>query len=232
MRALDRQPSSPAPMRRLLTLAPLALAVAACATRTTSVDSMPATPAAPAAASTATGTSIDVAAMAGARPAGSTLVVLVRHGEKAAAPAGDPSLSAEGSARAQALGALLRDVPVTTVVVTPTRRTNETATAAAQARGLTPESVGFGGGVPEHVNAVASAVRRNAGGIVLVVGHSNTVPAIVHALGGPVLPELCDPQYSQLFVLELPAAGGTPGLVRGTYGAPDRADAGTCAPSR
>lgn len=221
-------------MRRFLTaLAPLALAVAACATRTTSGAPAPATPATPAAAATAgTSAGIDVAAMARARPAGSTLVVLVRHGEKAPAPAGDPSLSAEGSARAQALAALLADVPVTAVVVTPTRRTTETAAPAAQARGLTPEPVGFGGGVPEHVNAVASAVRRNAGGIVLVVGHSNTIPAIVHALGGPVLPELCDPQYSQLFVVELPAAGGTPRLVRGTYGASDRPDAGSCAPSR
>jgi hypothetical protein len=68
-----------------------------------------------------------------------------------------------------------------------------------------------------------------AKGVVLVVGHSNTVPAIVNALGGPKLPELCDASYATIFLLT-PAANGLPvQLVRASYGAPDAPAAANCA---
>lgn len=50
-----------------------------------------------------------------------------------------------------------------------------------------------------HVGA--DAVRRHAGRTVLMVGHGNTIPAIITALGGPKLADLCDAQYSMLFTL-------------------------------
>lgn len=211
-------------------IAPLAMALAGCASTSAAGDTPTPVPSgAPAAAAQPGAGSIDLAAMARQRPAGSTLVVVVRHAEKGATPADDPPLSAEGTVRAQALATLFRDVPATAVVVTPRRRTAETAAFVAQARGLTPEPIGFGASMNDHVNGVASAVRRNAGGVVLVVGHSNTVPMIVHALGGPHMADLCDAQYSQLFVLQLPAEGGTPRVERATYGAADPANAGSCA---
>ena len=112
---------------------------------------------------------------------GTTLVLLVRHGEKAAAPADDPPLTEAGLARAQALRAALADAGVQHVIATPRRRTGDTARPLAQALGLTPELVPLSAGAT-HVAAVADAVRRHAGEVVLVVGHSNTVPAIVGAL--------------------------------------------------
>ena len=66
----------------------------------------------------------------------------------------------------------------------------------------------------------------------LVVEHSNTVPAVIAALGGPALHDLCDGQYASLFVLVLPADGGAARLVRATYGAADAPDAGACAAMR
>jgi phosphohistidine phosphatase SixA len=156
---------------------------------------------------------------------GGTLVILVRHAEKAAVPGDDPPLSEGGAARAAALRAALADAGVRHVIATPRRRTSDTAKPLAEALGLTPELVPLQG---DHVKAVADAVRRRRGEVVLVVGHSNTIPAIVGALGGPKLRDLCDPQYAQLFVLALPAAGA-PRLVRGQYGAADPADAGSCA---
>lgn len=160
-----------------------------------------------------------------------TLVLLVRHGEKAAAPADDPPLSDAGRARAQALAAALADARVSAIVVSSRRRTLDTAAPLAAARRLTPEVVPIGGSTTEHVAAVAAAVRRHAGGVVLVVGHSNTIPAIVAALGGPRLPDLCDASYATLLALELPA-DGAPRLVRAAFGAPDPADAATCAAMR
>jgi hypothetical protein len=63
---------------------------------------------------------------------------------------------------------------------------------------------------------------------VLVVGHSNTVPAIIAALGGPKLPDLCDAAYSNLFLLHLPADGSAPRLVRSQYGVADPPGADRC----
>ena len=160
-----------------------------------------------------------------------TVVVLVRHAEKAAVPGDDPPLSAAGTARAAALAESLRHAGVTAVVVTPRRRTVETAAPVIAARTLTPTVVPFGASTADHARAVADAVRRQpAGSVVLVVGHSNTVPAIVTALGGPRLPDLCDASYATLFTVRLaPAAGGTPSVLRTRYGAADPDGADSCA---
>jgi broad specificity phosphatase PhoE len=158
----------------------------------------------------------------------STLVVLVRHAEKGTEPAADPPLTAAGEARAQALAEVLADARVDAVISTPYRRTQATGAPIATQRGLTPELVPIAGGVPAHAAAVAASIReRHRGQTVLVVEHSNTIAAIVRALGGPQLADLCDQQYASLFVLELPAAGA-PKLVRSTYGAADAAGAGSC----
>jgi broad specificity phosphatase PhoE len=129
-------------------------------------------------------------------------------------------LSAAGVARAQALASALRDSRVTAIVTTQLRRTRATALPLAIALGLTPETVPIEHGeVPAHADAVAAAVRRHAGGVVLVVGHSNTIPAILAALGGPRLPDICDAAYSNLFILQL--GGKEPRLVLAHYGSPD-----------
>src|SRR5688500_17198927 len=70
-----------------------------------------------------------------ARAAGSTLVLLVRHAEKAAAPADDPPLTEVGTTRAQALKAALADAGVRHVIATPRRRTSDTAKPLADALG-------------------------------------------------------------------------------------------------
>jgi hypothetical protein len=69
-------------------------------------------------------------------------------------------------------------------------------------------------------------VMKHAGGTVLVVGHSNTVPAIVGALGAPQPKDLCDSEYDQVFTVVL-GDGGSPRLIRSRYGAPNVEDA-TC----
>jgi len=137
------------------------------------------------------------------------LVLLVRHAEKATDGGDDPALSSAGAQRAKALAAALADSGVTAIVTTQLRRTGETAAPLAAARQLTPEVVRIEKGeeIPAHAAAVAAAVRRHPGGVVLVVGHSNTVPAIIAALGGPKLPNLQDSEYSNLFVL-VPGATG------------------------
>ena len=149
-----------------------------------------------------------------------SLVLLVRHAEKAAEPASDPPLTAAGVARAQALAAALRDAGVTAIITTQLRRTRETAQPLATTRGLTPEVVPISrGAIAAHVEAAMAAIRRHAGGVVLVVGHNNSVPAIVAALGGPRLPDICESVYANLVVLV--PSGREVRLVQSHYGAAD-----------
>ncbi len=158
----------------------------------------------------------DTIAAQGAVPAGQTaappaLVLVVRHAEKVDNST-DPALSSAGSARAMALAEALSDAQVDHVIVTHRQRTRLTAGPIMAQRGLTAEVVPFSSDMAKHVEDVATAVRRQSGKVVLVVGHSNTVPAIVHALGGPKMPDLCDARYAALFTV-VPGALGAPARV-------------------
>ena len=77
--------------------------------------------------------------------------------------------------------------------------------------------------MPQHAKAVAEQVMKHAGETVLVVGHSNTIPAIVGALGAPQPRDLCDSEYDQLFVVVL-GDTGPPRLIRSRYGASNAED--------
>jgi len=149
------------------------------------------------------------------------LVILVRHAEKAAEPPKDPPLTPAGEERARALARALKDAGVTAIVTSDARRTRTTAEPFARALHLTPAVVPVGGGsLADHVATVAAEVRGHAGGIVLVVGHSDTIPSIIAALGGPRLTDIPHTEFAHLFIL-VPEAGGGARLVQAAYGAPD-----------
>ena len=164
-------------------------------------------------------------AVAAQQPA--TTVILVRHGEKADVPANDPPLSEVGAARAKALLAAARDAGITAVITTQFARTRETARPTAEALGITPEVARAGGSVAQHAQEVARMVQAHAGGVVLVVGHSNTLPAIIAALGAPQPPPICDSEYDDLYVVTL-TPNAKAHVIRARHGAPSPADA-SCA---
>ena len=151
-----------------------------------------------------------------------TVVVLVRHAEKAAAgPDNDPRLTADGRRRAEALAAALKDVKLSAIITTQLHRTVETAQPSADMAGVNPEKIMIDQNdpskIPQNVAAVTAAVRNHPGGTVLVVGHNNTVPAVIAALGAPQLPIICDWEYDRLFMLVL---GKDVRLVQSRYGTP------------
>ena len=153
-------------------------------------------------------------------------VILVRHAERAAEPRADPFLSPAGTQRALDLASALASAGVNSIITTHLQRTQLTAKPVGDAIGQTPIVVRAGGS--GHADSVAAAVmRRPAGETVLVVGHSNTVPAIIAALGGPRMPDLCETEYSNLYVMEL-KAGSAPRLIKAKFGAPDPADSDAC----
>jgi len=149
-----------------------------------------------------------------------TLVILVRHAEKASKDR-DAGLTPAGLDRAGALANALSDTPLDRIVVTAYPRTQLTAAPVAEAHGITPVVIPSGGTLEEHIEAVAAAVRAEPPvRAVLVVGHSNTVCRIVAALGGPKLDDLLDAEHSPMFILDIPTQG-EPRLVKAKYGALD-----------
>jgi phosphohistidine phosphatase SixA len=148
-----------------------------------------------------------------------SMVVLVRHAEKASTPPDDPPLTNAGIMRAQDLAVALGDTNLTAIFTTQLRRTRETAAPIAAVLGLTAEPIALD---PEHqdahVKAVLAALRTRAGTPVLVVGHSTTVPALIEALGGPHVPAICETVYDEIFIV-LPTSA-KPAVVRSRYGAP------------
>jgi broad specificity phosphatase PhoE len=153
--------------------------------------------------------------------AGPQVVIVVRHAEKAETPKDDVALSERGRVRADALADALGNAGVETIVTTERRRSRETAAPLAGRHGLTPVVVATADDTDAHAEAVAAAVRKG-GAVVLVVGHSNTVPAIIRALGGPTVAEICDGQYALLFTLRV-EPGTASRLILSSYGAPDSA---------
>lgn len=145
-------------------------------------------------------------------------VFLVRHTEREW-DGDDPPLRPAGEARAQALAQTLRDAGVTAIITTQWRRTHDTAKPLASLLKIRPEVVPvYEGKAVENIEAVAAAVRRYKDETVLVVGHI-TVTGVIAALGGPRLPTICEPVFSQLFFFT--PALGEDGLVRLLYGAPE-----------
>ncbi len=150
------------------------------------------------------------------RSAQTQWVILVRHAEKSAEPAGDPELTEAGKRRAQSIIEVVRHWAVDAIVTTQWHRTRATAAPLAESLGITPMVVATDdAGTAAHARKIATAVRALDAQTVLVVGHSNTVPAIIAALGGPVIPEIADDEYANLFVLQ---AGDEPArLMRARY---------------
>jgi broad specificity phosphatase PhoE len=156
-------------------------------------------------------------------------IVLVRHAEKAAAPANDPPLTDAGKARAESLSVALADFAPEAIIVTPFARTRGTAEPLATRFGLTPVLAPQVGTIPQRADSLAAMVRGNYDGKrVVIIGHSNTIPGIIGALGGPKLADLCDQEHATMFTLTIPAGGGQPRLVRSRYGPADPPNAGEC----
>lgn len=136
--------------------------------------------------------------------AGSALaqtVILVRHAEKVDASA-DPVLSEAGVARAGAMA--LADAHPGHIFTSPLQRTRLTAGPAAEFHSVTIEPISLEGGSATHVAAVAARIRAlPSDAVVLVVGHSNTIPLIARALGYTAAADMTDCEYDRLTVLDL-----------------------------
>jgi broad specificity phosphatase PhoE len=142
--------------------------------------------------------------------ASDTIVVVVRHAEKATDDPRDPNLSEAGQARAAALAKALADYPLTSAFVTEYKRTQQTADPAAREHQIAPTILPVGKDKAEaYAQRFAALVRReHLGKALLVVGHSNTVPAIVQALGGVQISPIEEAtEFNRIYIITLPSEG-------------------------
>jgi broad specificity phosphatase PhoE len=134
---------------------------------------------------------------------GSTTIVLVRHAEKLP-DNDDPGLSAAGYAHAERLAVMLEHAGLAAIYVSEARRTQETAAPVAAVTGVEPHVMRA-----ELRNRLVRRLKwRHRNEVVLVVGHSNTVPAIAEALGAPIGTVEAD-DYSGFWVISYSRLRGT-----------------------
>ena len=124
-----------------------------------------------------------------------TIVYVVRHAERAEDGTNDPPISEAGEARSRLLVPMLRDVALTHVHTTDFRRTRATVAAIAETRGLEPRLYD-----PRDLPAFAERLRATPGRH-LVVGHSNTNPELVAALGGDGGEPIGEMEYDRGYVV-------------------------------
>lgn len=144
-----------------------------------------------------------------------TTVFVVRHAEKLEPADPDSPISPEGEERARALAALLAKAGVTRIYATTKLRTQQTVAPLAAAREVEPVVLD-----PFATEDLVWRIRNEAKGeVVVVCGHSNTVPGIVNALCGQDIDGIPEEVFDRLFkVIITPEGGATLEQLR--YGAP------------
>lgn len=109
-----------------------------------------------------------------------TTFILIRHAEKAMEQStNDPDLAPAGKKRAQRLADLLNEGEVNAIYSTPFKRTRQTVEPLAVKKGLT--ILDYEINKEEEIDKMITA---HAGGTVVVVGHSNTIPWMANTLLG------------------------------------------------
>ncbi|HSE41862.1 MAG TPA: phosphoglycerate mutase family protein [Acidobacteriota bacterium] len=141
-----------------------------------------------------------------------TTIILIRHAEKSTTPKDDPVLNDAGKARAEHLAQMLQNSGVQAIYSTPFQRTRSTVEPLAKQLSLTPIILDA-----KDSSQFAKAIReKNAGQVVVVVGHSNTIPEIIQALGGPAMDEIDETQYDNFFIVTM-ANDGKSSLLKLKY---------------
>jgi len=150
------------------------------------------------------------------RSLGVTTVVLVRHAEKELSSIDDSPLAPEGELRAERLAQMFGRVSgagrLEAIYVSDTRRTQQTAAPLAARLHLQPVIL-----PGTDIDTIARrAMHDHRGGVVLIVGHSNTIPQIVRRIGGVEIAPIADDEFDDIYVVSVPTLG-KPSLLKLKY---------------
>ena len=133
---------------------------------------------------------------------GATVVVLVRHAEKASG-GNDPQLTEKGSQRAVKLAEVLDPLEIEKVYSSNYQRTLETAEPLLKKRNLEVEIYN-----PRELKVLWSKIlKEDQGKKVLVVGHSNSTPSLANQFTGKEsFPQFDESDYDNVILIEFTKA--------------------------
>jgi len=136
-----------------------------------------------------------------------TTIVLVRHAEKELSSIDDPPLAPEGELRAEKLAQMFGKITgvgrLDAIYVSDTRRTQQTVEPLAARLQLQPVVVP----ATELDTLARRALHDHRGGSVLVVAHSNTIPALARRIAGIDLAPIADDDFGGIYLLSVPTLG-------------------------
>ena len=122
-------------------------------------------------------------------------VVLIRHAEPLTGGS-DPSLSPAGIVRATELVHVLEEANVAKIVVSELQRSQQTAADLATHLGITPVIV-----TALDIAAIVDEITT-AAGLVLVIGHTNTVPDVIAQLGAGTISPIAHDDFDNMFIVQ------------------------------
>ena len=126
-----------------------------------------------------------------------TVIYLIRHAEKADASA-NPNLSAAGLQRANNWAVILQDVTFDAFYSTNYNRTLQTIQPIATSNGKEVT-------LYDPANfSLQSVVANHLGKNVFIVGHSNTIPALINTyLGANIYPDMAETEFGNLYKISI-----------------------------
>jgi len=147
-------------------------------------------------------------------------IFLVRHGDTVRQKGNpDVPLSEAGERRADALAALLKGSGINVTYTTGLQRTVKTAEPLAKLLGVEPKVQPQlrPGAKPTEVDDFARLFKtEHHRDVVLAVLHSNSVPALIRALGHPTPINIPETEFDNLFII-IPRPEGLPTVLRLRY---------------
>jgi len=149
-----------------------------------------------------------------------TTIIFVRHAEMELNVGEDPGLSDAGRRRVSELTRQLVDADVVAgidaIYSTPFRRTQETAQPLAEALDLPINSYD----AADRETVLKTILKEHKGKIILVVGHSDTLPELIANLGASKnVPPIDEMEYDNIYIISIPWFGKTK-TIRLRFGEP------------
>lgn len=128
-------------------------------------------------------------------------IFLVRHAQKQQSTDKDPKLSPCGLAQAKAMAELI-PTPLATIYHSGYQRTQQTAEHLA----LTQPQAVLQRYNAADLTAFAEHIQQQQSAV-LIVGHSNTTPALIHLLSQLPAPKIAEQDYGTVYQLKQSAQG-------------------------